>query len=343
MAKIIFVGIDDGHDSIKLSLDNGQSFVIPARVSVGPHMLCSINGEDDRDHVYQVEDIEYSVIDFDTQAAINYIDTRTQDYPYSKHNLALIYHVLNKAGITGAISVMTGLPVERFYSNGQKNTALIEKKINNLINTEVTNLNKDIILPNVVQHRVMSQALASYFDLLLDDSGNINKEIEDISKDSKIAIVDIGGRTTDIITIDIGGESVDLSKSITRDIGALYLKDAIKKRIMTDFAINQISSVVLDRILAKNNFRHNGKIVDVSSIVKQEKMLLTNKILSLINQVLDIDFSEYGIVAFVGGGSLLIKDELKLVYANQDNVVLTEDPQFANSRGMFKFNKYILK
>lgn len=343
MAKIIFVGIDDGHDSIKISLDSGESFVIPAKVSLGQHMLCSITKEDDKDHVYTVDNIDYSVIDFNTQAAINYIDTRTQDYHCSKHNTALIYHILHKAGITGAVSVMTGLPVERFYNNGLKNIKLIEKKIDNLMTATVSNINKDIILPNIIQHRVISQALAAYFDLLLDINGNINTEIEEISNDSKIAIVDIGGRTTDIITIDLGGESVDLSKSVTRDIGALYLKDAIKQKIMNEFDISQISSSVLTRILEKNNFRYNGKIVDVSAIVKQEKFLLTNKITSLVNQVLDLDFSEYGIVAFIGGGSILIQDELKKIYANKENVVLTDDPQFANSRGMLKFNKYILK
>ncbi len=343
MAKMVFVGIDDGHDSIKITLDSGKSFIIPARVSLGQHMLCSITEEEDKDHIYSIDDTDYSVIDFNTQAAINYIDTRTQDYPYSKHNTALIYHVLHKAGVTGPVSVMTGLPVERFYNNGQKNVKLIEKKIDNLINSEVKNLNDKVVLPTVAQHRVISQALAAYFDLLLDINGNVNQDIEEISNDSKIAIVDIGGRTTDVISIDVGGNSVDLSKSATRDIGALYLKDSIKQRIMNEYNISYVSSAVLNRILEKGNFRHNGKIVDVQNIVKQEKSLLTNKITSLVNQVLDLDFNEYGIVAFIGGGSLLIKDELKELYSNNENVVLTDDPQFANSRGMLKFNKYILK
>jgi plasmid segregation protein ParM len=343
MAKMVFVGIDDGHDSIKLTLDSGKSFMIPARVSLGQHMLCSIKEDEEKDYIYNIDNTDYSVVDFSTQAAINYIDTRTQDYPYSKHNIALIYHVLHKAGITGPVSIMTGLPVERFYINGQKNVKLIDKKIDNLLNTTVKNLNDQIILPTVAQHRVISQALAAYFDLLLDLDGNVNSDIEEISNDSKIAIIDIGGRTTDIISVDVGGNSVDLSKSATRDIGALYLKDSIKQRIMNEYNISYVSSAVLNRILEKGNFRHNGKLMDVQNIVKQEKTLLTNKITALVNQVLDLDFNEYGIVAFIGGGSLLIKDELKELYSNNENVVLTEDPQFANSRGMLKFNKYILK
>jgi plasmid segregation protein ParM len=343
MAKMVFVGIDDGHDSIKLTLESGKSFIIPARVSLGQHMLCSIADDEEKDHIYKIDDNDFSVIDFNTQAAINYIDTRTQDYPYSKHNIALIYHALHKAGITGPVSIMTGLPVERFYINGQKNVQLIDKKIDNLLNSEVKNINDKVMLPTVAQHRVISQALAAYFDLLLDMNGNVNPDIEEISNDSKIAIVDIGGRTTDIISVDVGGSSVDLSKSATRDIGALYLKDAIKQRIMNEYHISHVSAAVLNRILEKGNFRHNGKIVDVQAIVKQEKSILTNKITALVNQVLDLDFNEYGIVAFIGGGSLLIKDELKELYADNENVVLTDDPQFANSRGMLKFNKYILK
>ena len=125
MAKMVFVGIDDGHDSIKLTLESGKSFIIPARVSLGQHMLCAIAEDQEKDHMYKIDDNDFSVIDFNTQAAINYIDTRTQDYPYSKHNIALIYHALHKAGITGPVSIMTGLPVERFYRLESVNPSIV--------------------------------------------------------------------------------------------------------------------------------------------------------------------------------------------------------------------------
>ena len=68
-----------------------------------------------------------------------------------------------------------------------------------------------------------------------------------------------------------------------------------------------------------------------------------NQINSFINQVLDVDFNEYGIIAFIGGGSLLFRTELKNLYSIYDNVVLVDEPQFANARGMLKFNKYVLQ
>ncbi|MBY0379156.1 MAG: ParM/StbA family protein [Burkholderiales bacterium] len=343
MEKLKFVGIDDGHDSIKLVNEEGKSFIIPSRIAGGKNMLCSINGEEVNDNIYKVNGDTYSVVDFITQSAINYIDTRTLDYPYSNHNISLINHILYKSGIKGQVSVLTGLPVQRFYVNGIQNEVLINKKVNALLNSNVINLDESVELPKIKQHRVISEALAGYFDLLFDISGKKNKEVEEITADSKIAIIDIGGRTTDIATLDIGGTSIDLNKSGTRDIGGLYLKDNIKLALMKEYNLNNVSNTILDKVITGNSFRNCGKIVDVTHIVNSEKKNITNQINSFINQVLDVDFNEYGIIAFIGGGSLLFRTELKNLYSIYDNVVLVDEPQFANARGMLKFNKYVLQ
>ena len=343
MEKLKFVGIDDGHDSIKLVNEEGKEFIIPSRISGGKNMLCSVNGEEVNDNIYNVNGDIFSVVDFMTQSAINYIDTRTLDYPYANHNISLINHILYKSGIKGKVSVLTGLPVQRFYVNGVQNEDLINKKVNALLNSNVINLDESVELPQIKQHRVISEALAGYFDLLFDISGKKNKEVEEITTDSKIAIIDIGGRTTDIATLDIGGTSIDLKKSGTRDIGGLYLRDNIKLALMKEYNLNNVSNTILDKVITGNSFRNCGKIVDVTHIVTAEKKIITNQINSFINQVLDVDFNEYGIIAFIGGGSLLFRDELKYLYSEYGNVVLVDDPQFANARGMLKFNKYVLQ
>jgi len=239
--------------------------------------------------------------------------------------------------------LLGGLPVNRFYQNGERNIVLIERKRDSLI--RAVKCADETELPLVKSHKVISEAVAAYYDALLDFDGNFNVDFKEISDEEPIAVVDAGGKTLDIATVKEGGAGIYQAQSGTADAGVLYLYDLLGVALKTRFEIqDEIPFNRLQKALEQGTYRLYGEQHDVRGLVSEQLDAFAERVCFEVKKLLG-DASRFGKVLFVGGGASLLADRLSLVFPGLPTKAITTAPAsndpavnsaFANARGMYK-------
>lgn len=336
------VGCDDGHYAIKVCAGADKFFVMPARSAPGRLKASNFAGAALDDLVYETSPGEFVTITAGDMLSPA-VDTRTDDYPTSSPNRALVAHALRSTGILGEVVLVSGLPVDRFYKDGVRNQGLIEAKRESLLRS-VTSVG-GAQLPKVTRHKVISEAVAAFYDKLLDYEGHEDAEFAEISDESPVVVVDAGGKTLDLATVKEGGAGLYQELSGTADVGALFLYDAIDARLREKFSIiERIPHISLARAIERGTFRVYGERHDVSNIVGEELDRFADRVGFEVRKLVG-DASRFGKVLFVGGGANLLRERLDRVFPGvpahavslapaTDNPAI--DAGFANARGMYK-------
>lgn len=324
------VAVDDGYAQIKLYGDapSGrgiETFVMKSAIAVGRRGLGNIDGSESIDAWRTEEGSDFSVSD-----KIETEGTQLDSFHFSEMNRVLIHQALYRAGYGGKkVSLLAGLPVANYFDHGSRNDEAIKRKSDNLMRKATLTSSSDPSA-EVVDVRIGCQAVAAYIDWMLDE--NLN-EVKDI--DSRIAVVDIGGRTTDIATV-IGGSQIDHDRSGTANLGVLDVYRAVERSIQSKFKISdKFPLTYLDAVVRTRKAKVFGHVEDMSEIVATALSEQGSKIKMECERKLQ-QAATLDAVVFVGGGSALFSDLPKLFR----NGVLTPDPEKSNARGMYKFFRW---
>lgn len=346
------VGCDDGHFAVKVCAGENLFLSIPSRAAIGRFASTDISGNRDLSRVYETAENEYiTVFDAGEHDMGIVVDTRTADFPLSSANRALVNHALRKLLVENgldpksiAISLISGLPINRFYTEGGgANHELIEGKTASLLRP--VKAEDDLPLPLIESHSIISEAVASYFDVLLNFDGSYNKKFKELSDQEPIAVVDIGGKTLDIAAIRAGGRGIHSNQSGTTDMGALYLYDLVDAALRQRFNIKEpIPFNRLERTIKTKSYNLWGDDEDVSELIDHHLDAFADRIAAFVAQNIG-DATRFGRVLFVGGGANLLQDRLDRVFPSINPKAITtfpdsDDPRvnasFANARGMYK-------
>jgi len=326
-----FVGVDDGHYSIKVVREDGKCFAIPSRARVGRHIINWQSKADDSGFYETQEGNVYTVSSDLTDPS----DTRFSDYPKSELNRVLVYHALNTAELGGQdVVITTGLPINSYYlAEGRRNDALIQAKRANLRRSVSRG---EMPVAHIVENLVTTEAISAYFDQLMDIDGNPSKNYDEMMG-ATVGVIDIGGKTSDSAVVMPGGQQVDTNRSGSSDIGVLRLNDYVKSRLVEKFELDTLPPKFVESAIRHGKVKLFGSDKDVSNLVAAEKLKVVEEVMSTVRHRIgsgaDLDF-----VLFVGGGAVVLEKELKAIYPHGRVV---EDPLFANARGMFKIAKYV--
>lgn len=342
-ANPIPVGVDDGHYAIKVTqMIDGKLVCSSIRSQAWQGRLTTTQfGIDDAsksdDVIYEVASEEYVTVNANSVLSKS-MDTRSDDYPTSSLNRALVVHALNDAGFYAKkVSVVTGLPIDRFFIEGVPNAQLIEAKRQSLMRP-IRRLGDNQAALDVVAHKVLSEAVAAYFDAAYDSFGNPNLAFKEISDFDPVAVVDVGGKTTDIAVVKEGGKGLYAQYSDTAEVGALNLRDELNSFLRKRFnLVNPVSDVHIDRLISTGQYRLHGQVHDLKEEVEKEIDLFAERISFEVNRLIGAAES-MGSVIFVGGGAELLKNRTHIVFPKlpRSAITIDENPSFANSRGMYK-------
>lgn len=332
--EVRYAGVDDGHSGIKVWTDDGQRIFVPSRITSAGDMI-AIGGVDSTENNWYATE---AGAEFVVGANVPWIDTRFADYATSDINRVLVHHALMLAGLGGEnVSIMTGLPVGDYYIANQPNQDLISRKARSLLEHKVSNKSATVALANIINHQVASEAIAAFFDLVIDESGDEREDIAEMVEQGSIGIIDIGGKTTDCAVVVSGGRSIDARRSGTDNYGGLSLHKAVEPRLKEAFGAKMLSPMQVDNAVRTNVLRVFGENKDCSEVVRAEKEVLAREIREAAMRKMG-DGADLEKVFFVGGGSILLKEQLEGLFPH---AVVAEDPQFANARGMLKAVKYL--
>lgn len=322
----LLVAIDDGYAQTKLwgQMPDGTTTRAMMRSSArsGRYALMSLNGAGGIGSYHTEEGEEFTVSD-----EVEAENTQFDGFHTSTINRVLVNHALMNAGYGGKpVSLWTGLPVEDFFSSGKKNERKIESKRANLLKG-VRNGVSDEPLAEIKSVQVGCQALSAFVDYFLDDQ----LEERDVPVE-KVAVVDVGGRTTDIALI-IDGASFDPRRSGTENIGVLDVYTTLSELVRARFNTrDDYPLALLDRAVRTGKIKLWGKQQEIADLVHQAVQEQQTKIAREVERKLGTA-SDIDTVLFVGGGSALFTGIADIFPNGQ----MAEDPEFANARGLFKY------
>ena len=346
----MLVGLDDGHDHIKVYLGKdpatGQhrQFKMQSRAAVGKANM----GDDDsvNEELIVVGDTTFTV----SEALSDFTNTRYDEYPTSTLSKALVYQALRNAlrqfNMTPrSLTITSGLPVNRFYNThaSTTNRTLIDAKKATLLDmANVYNLLDEAHEKprvKIKDHRVLCEANAAYYDVLLDDSGEISQQaIETGIFEGGAAVLDIGGRTTDCVVVNPKGRNLNAKRSGTLDTGVISFQDNVRGQLKSTHKLGFVSEISLKNALSTGIYKVGTKEIDINDILVAEKNKLYKKIEIFMDSTVG-DGSDLPAIILVGGGSYILKD---LITQKYSQVIIPEDSEFANARGFYKLLKYLL-
>jgi plasmid segregation protein ParM len=329
------VAVDDGYAQTKIfgrspDSDGTSKHVFRTSVRSGRHSLASLDGEGSV-NLYRTGDEEFTVSD-----KIVSENTQFDGFHLSSMNRALVHHGLAEAGYGDRdVDLWAGLPVKNFFSNGSADAAKIEAKKRNLLQEVVRSGGGEGILARIASVNIGCQAVAAFIDWSVDENLQPRHEPvydEDGNEETEtIAVVDIGGRTTDIAVV-VGGTSIDFEKSGTADLGVLDVYKSLQDKINAKFQVAETYALGrLDSAVRGRRMKIFGKAEDVGELVDAAVAEVAAKIGREVERKLGTAASIDAVI-FVGGGAALFAG-ISSMFRNGH---VPEDPEFANARGMWK-------
>ncbi len=259
-------------------------------------------------------------------------ETRWDGYHVSAMNRVSVHHGLAQAGLFDArLQLVAGLPVREYFRNGARNAAFINSKIESLKKPVLHHSGRRVDISGVI---IAPQAIAVFADWAMDE--NFKLRDPDL-KSAEIAVVDIGGRTTDIAVITRAGSAVDHARSGTENIGILDVVLGIERGLREKFDLpdERLPQGILMNTLRTGEAKLFGRLKPAQDVVEMAKREIQAKVRRLLQQKLGSAVSLHSVL-FVGGGALAMK-ELAADYPNNGMVI--NDPEFANARGMFRLGQ----
>jgi plasmid segregation protein ParM len=327
-ANAIQVGIDDGYAYTKLALPDGRLLATPSRASIGRSKVSWINHAERRIFEYATDGTTYSVGDVDAAS------TRFEGYACSGMNRAIVQHALQQAGLEGRdVEAVSGLPVSAFYRNsGARRNGAINDKRQNLL--QPVRPSSDALPVDIVFHQVIPEALAAWYDYVIVEK-NGEGSLDQARVSVPIAVVDIGGRTTD--TVVVRDQGILHQSSGSYQFGLLSVKQALGDALQTRFDLERVSDRLLTHAVRHKVVRLYGRDHDIATEVAAAKHELVERLYAETRRQLGRAI-ELDKVLFVGGGAVALADHITDWFPNQ---LIAEQAAFANARGMRKYLQYV--
>lgn len=255
---------------------------------------------------------------------------RSEKYAFSELNAVLVNHSLIASGFAGkSVRVATGLPFEHMYKDGQPDQDLVDR-VKKSITVGVIPRG-DLEPASISSHVVYPESTAAFVDYAVDEhTGEMSKSIE-----TGVAVVDIGGNTTDITYIN-SNNTINVDRSGSKHVGVLNIRDRLKKLIQDRYKVQEVRDVQLDKALRTGKCSIFGKEEDVLEQINQAKRQTLKKLMNWVEEMVG-DAGDLDYILFVGGGSAVLEDLIK----EYPHAIVPKDPQFSNARGMLKYMTFV--
>lgn len=347
--QLLPVGVDDGHKAIKVcygydpekkeyKLGHFQSEAVE-----GLAKLASFGGASAP--AFETNNKKFTISD--GRAMVVSMDTRRMDYPVSDLNRVLVHHALAECGLGGEqLYLITGLPVDQYYlHDGQPNVELIERKMESL-RIPVARVGQGKPLAKIVRQSVASEAIAAFYDALLTPTGGVNAEIQALIKRKPIAVVDPGGKTSDIVCVTENASGIYTEQSGTENIGVIKHIHQFTAVLKSQFGLNDAPSFAsAEEALRTKKFDYFGETKDVTKLVEAAVHPYMEQVKDFFQKKLG-DGHGLGGVIFVGGGSALIRstfgdEAFKEIFRGKR--FIAENPTHANAIGKWKRASFIVR
>ena len=328
IATALRIGLDDGYAYTKVALPCGRVFAVPSRAKLGAAGITALHADHAPIREYVTDGLRYAA------GAVEGESTRFDDYPVSRLNRVIVQHALQAAGLSGRVlHAVSGLPVSTFYhAEGAKRNDFITQKRANL---KTAARPADESLPaEIAFHEVIPEALAAWYDDVVTETPD-GVKLETERMQAPVAVIDIGGRTTDFVVV--ADQAVIHRSSGSLRCGLLDVKQQIGERLRARFDLESLPERAVDDAVRQRRIRLYGKAHDISDLLTLVLREVVEKIYVETRRQLGKG-AELERVLIVGGGAVVLDEHLRHWFPNQ---VIAAMPAFANARGMLKYLQFV--
>lgn len=187
-----------------------------------------------------------------------------------------------------------------------------KKVMQELVNIYSIKLSGQNYIIDITKINIVPQGAAAYFDLLLDDDGNITNDLGT----KKIALIDVGEKTVDFVCIDKNRFVNELSGSLNLGMNTAYLR--LIKTIQAELGITTLPSKA-------------KQYADRVSTTATEYRKLSAEILNNVSSWWP-SLNDFSSIYITGGGG----ETLGKYFQEQIKCEIVIDGQFSNARGYQK-------
>lgn len=288
----MLLGIDLGNSGIKTS----EGVYIPSRITTEDKIL-----HDGIEIIFNGQKYIVGIGDYQTE----------YDKTAKESILPFLFASIAKSTTDIANEVVLGLPAAHYKKNGEKlKNIVLDNRMTKLI---VNGIERNLIISDML---VAPEGVGAYYSM--------NNEQKNLVKDQDLIIIDIGGRTTDIIFFPLSGRKRAIENSRTIPTGML--------NIYSDF-INEIESIYAlgKTIEDAETIMKKGLYIDGEKIDLNFTKDVMKKHFDKIIKELNINYPVRTAPLLVtGGGGEVLFNSIKKRFPT---AILMDNSLFANAIG----------
>jgi plasmid segregation protein ParM len=332
MGVVMIVAIDDGYAQTKLAWYKGDkihTFNIPSQAKASVYGLTTISGA--LIHAYETSGQKFTV-----GPHIDCESTQFSEYPFSPLNRAIVTHAIIASGVLeeaeGALDVGVTLPLAVYYQQPRDR----ERKCKSLRDGVRCISDPSLRLPEYGSCQVFPESAVAWIDAYVDDEGRPIYPLEEVGT---TAIIDIGGRTTDIAVFPCQGV-VDQEKSGTTHVGVSTVGEQIANELVHRFEAitSEVAGSFVQRALKNGRILLFGKEIDVQNIVSEAKYRVLEEIWRFVERKVG-NMARMENIIIVGGGADVFCEQICAKGVPQ--VRILPEPPFAQVRGVVKYMLFV--
>lgn len=235
--------------------------------------------------------------------------------------------------------IVTGLPVLEFKS---ESSALERMMLNDgkpfifEMHYGPDTVTKRIKINNV---KIVSQGEGAFYDFVLDNNGDIIENHAEIVSGT-VMVVDIGYRTTDIVTMENGRYIEPLSDQFNKGVNTMHQE--ILRLIMERYKIKK-ELRDMDAIVRSGSFYHNMQHYDVNKIINDAALPFAEDIVESLHTTSNDQLGSVNHIIFTGGGSPIIFPFVMNMLKDIVNVSIMNQSEYCNATGYYKYGLLLKK
>lgn len=313
------LGIDLGYYQVKTYDGNKKNSFVSV---VGSPDVSRIQAlASDTDKVIEVNGSKYLV----GQSAVDKSRMRhrreDRDWIDSEEYRVLFYRAL--AGFpAGKYQVVTGLPND-FYSDAPR------------LKEALSGVQEFVFNGMPVRYEIEASVIMQPFGALacmaFDDFGNVS----DQSFFELTGVIDIGGKTTNILT---ASNFADISaQTMSKNIGGWDIIRAVRAKMQEAFPKSNLSDHQIAEAIISGEFYEFGKAVNISDLLDDVLPMMAEDVIGKASSLWGSG-ANLRRVLVTGGGAQMLSRYIEKAFPH---TVVVADPVFANAVGYFRYGKAV--
>lgn len=305
--------VDIGFGFTKAISEQGREVVFPS--AVAKTVLTDLGFGTFKDYYINYNNQTYAV----GKAALDSIAPETNFTPErftSNFARILVLTSFLATGVEGEVELGLGLPL-MFYKT-------LKDKVKDYFEySEDTVIDKENIAHSyhIVRCEVFPQGVGAFFTLDQQLSG-------------RYCLVDVGFRTTDVITVEVEEENIEpiLDLCFTIDKGMSLAIEKLSLLFERKFNVSYDSKFLMD-IHERLSIPVRGRQVNIEEIKNDVYQTVANDIVQSVLKKLHNELDSLGCIFVAGGGAFYAASILQRTF---ENVQVLDNAQFANAKGFLK-------